>query len=100
MDALPAALDALLHGVDALDLVVLNAGIVDDAVAFGQARKHGGVAPVPAPDLDRHPFDAIPIGAEYSDIETHLARAVRPLSLQIGTAPPELWMHEGFFRSD
>ena len=49
--------------------------MLNDTVAFGQARKHGGVAPVPPPDLDHHPFDAIPVGAEHGPVIADAERA-------------------------
>ncbi len=44
--------------------------------------------------------DVIAIGADFSNLEDHLERAVAPLRLRLGEAPPELWLQEGFTRSD
>ena len=44
--------------------------------------------------------DVIAIGAEFSNLGDHLERAIAPLRLRLGEAPPELWLQEGFARSD
>ncbi|MCD4751190.1 MAG: M20/M25/M40 family metallo-hydrolase [Thermoanaerobaculales bacterium] len=44
--------------------------------------------------------DVIAIGAEYSNLEDHLEKAVAPLKLHLGEASRELWLQEGFTRSD
>jgi hypothetical protein len=44
--------------------------------------------------------DLILVGGALSSIGDTFARALRPLDLEIGTAPPELWIQGGFARSD
>jgi Zn-dependent M28 family amino/carboxypeptidase len=44
--------------------------------------------------------DLVVVGGELSDLDDRLERAVRPLRMSLGEAPRELWIQEGFARSD
>jgi Zn-dependent M28 family amino/carboxypeptidase len=44
--------------------------------------------------------DCILVGGHLSTLEASFKRALRPLGLALGDAPPELWVQDGFSRSD
>jgi Zn-dependent M28 family amino/carboxypeptidase len=44
--------------------------------------------------------DLVAVGSDHSDLDERLEQAVRPLGLTLGVAPRELWLQEGFARSD
>ncbi len=44
--------------------------------------------------------DLVVVGGELSDVQDRLLEAVQPLGMHLGKAPRELWMQDGFARSD